>query len=187
MLVGEAGGRLALSYILPALPANLPAAIIVVQHLDTQSDSNLMADAVSRSNSLPIKQAQEGEQLQPGVVYVAPPNEHLFVTPNHTFCLSQAVLVDFSRPSADLLLQSVAASFKDRAITAILSGTGRDGASGVQAIQKMGGKTIALDESTAQFFEMSSAAIATGTVDSILPLDEIAPALVNLVMAKIDE
>ncbi|MBD2040738.1 chemotaxis protein CheB [Microcoleus sp. FACHB-672] len=187
VLVGEAGGRLALSYILPALPANLPAAVIVVQRLDTQSDSSLMADAVSRSNGLPIKQAQEGEQLQPGVVYVAPPNEHLLVTPNGTFCLSSAVLVDFARPSADLLLQSVAASFKDRAITAILSGTGSDGASGVRAIHKMGGKTIAQDETTAQFFEMSSAAIATGTVDSILPLDEIASALVNLVMENSDE
>lgn len=187
VLVGEAGGRLALSYILPALPANLPAAVIVLQRLDTESDSTLMADAVSRSHSLPVKQAQEGEQLQPGVVYVAPPNEHLLVTPKGTFCLSQAVLVDFARPSADLLLQSVAASFKDRAITAILSGTGSDGASGVRAIQKMGGKTIALDETTAQFFEMSRAAIATGTVDSILPLDEIAPALVNLVMANSDE
>lgn len=184
VFVGEAGGRLALSYILPALPANLPAAVIVVQRLDTQSDSTLMVDAVSRPNTLAIKHAQEGERLQPGVVYVASPNQHLFVTPNRTFCLSQALLVDFPRPSADLLLQSVAASFKDRAISVILSGTGTDGTSGVQAIKKMGGKTITQDERSAHAFEMASAAIATGAVDSVLPVDEIAAAVVKLVMAN---
>jgi two-component system chemotaxis response regulator CheB len=182
-LAASAGGLKALSQILRALPLNFPAAIIVVQHPDTQSDSSLIADVLNRSRTLPLKHAQEGELLRPGIVYIAPLNEHLFVTPNGTLCLSQAALVDFTRPSADLLLQSVAASFKERALAVVLSGTGSDGAMGVQAIHKMGGKAIAQDENTSEFFDMPSAAIATGTVDFVLPLNEIVPALVNLVMA----
>lgn len=182
VLAASAGGLSALSQILPALPLNFPATIIVVQHLDSQSDSSLMTDVSSRPAILPLLQAQEGEPLRPGMIYIAPPNQHLFVTPDGTLCLSQAALVDFARPSADLLLQSVAASFKHRAIAVVLSGTGSDGAMGVQAIHKMGGKVIAQDESTSDFFDMPSAAIATGTVDFVRPLNEIASCLVNLVM-----
>lgn len=184
VLVASAGGLSALSQLLRALPLNFPAAIIVVQHLDIQSEPSLITDALSRPTTLPLKHAQEGEPLRPGMVYIAPPNEHLLVTPNGTLCLSQAVLVDFARPSADLLFQSVAASFKNRAIAVVLTGTGSDGGMGVQAIHKMGGKVIAQDESTSEFFDMPSAAIATGTVDFVLPLNEIASALMNLVMIE---
>lgn len=183
VLAASAGGLNALSQVLRALPLNFPAAIILVQHPDTQSDSSLIADVLNRSTTLPLKHAQEGELLRPGIVYIAPLNEYLFVTPNATLCLSQAALVDFTRPSADLLLQSVAASFKERALAVVLSGTGSDGAMGVQVIHKMGGKAIAQDEKTSEFFDMPSAAIATGAVDFVLPLNEIAPALVNLVMS----
>lgn len=183
VLVASAGGLSALSQILRALPLNFPAAIIVVQHLDIQSEPSLITDALSRPTTLPLKHAQEGP-LRPGMVYIAPPNEHLLVTPKGTLCLSQAVLVDFARPSADLLFQSVAASFKDRAIAVVLTGTGNDGSLGVQGIHKMGGKVIAQDENTSEFFDMPSAAIATGTVDFVLPLNEIASALMNLVMTE---
>lgn len=86
------------------------------------------------------------------------------------------------RPSADLLFESVAASFKDRAIAVVLTGTGSDGSMGVQAIKKMGGTVIAQDEKTSELFGMSQAAIRTGAVDFILPLNEIPSALVSLVM-----
>ncbi|HEY9873871.1 MAG TPA: chemotaxis protein CheB [Candidatus Obscuribacterales bacterium] len=181
VLVAEVGGLTALSYILSGLPRDFPAAIVVVQHLDTQSASSLITDIVNRPTTLPLKQAEEGELLQPGIVYFAPPNEHLLVKPDSSFCFSEAVFVDFVRPSADLLLQSVAASFKHRAIAVILSGTGNDGALGVEAIHKMGGIAIAQDKNTSNFFDMPNAAIATGKVDLVLPLDAIASTLVNLV------
>ena len=85
------------------------------------------------------------------------------------------------RPSADLLFESVAASFKERAIAVVLTGTGSDGNMGVCAIKKMGGTVIAQDEQTSEFFGMPASAIRTGSVDHILPLDEIPPALVALV------
>jgi two-component system chemotaxis response regulator CheB len=182
LLAASVGGLKALSQILPAFPPNFPAAIIVVQHLDTQSDPKVMTDTLYRPPSLPLKLAQEGEVLRPGMVYIAPPETHLLVNSKGMFCLSEAVFVDFIRPSADLLFQSVAGSFKERTIAVILSGAGNDGAMGVQAIHKMGGKVIAQDESTCDFFEMPNAAIQTGKVDFVLPVSAIASTLVNLVM-----
>ena len=85
------------------------------------------------------------------------------------------------RPSADLLFESVAASYQDRAIAVVLTGTGVDGSLGAQAIKQMGGTVIAQDEATSEFFGMPEATIKTGQVDFILPLGEIAHALVSLV------
>lgn len=187
VLVGAAGGLKALSQILPALPRDFPAAIVVIQHLDTHTDRSLITDAANRPTTLPLKYVEEGEQLQPGIVYIAPPFAHLLVNSNGTLSLSQAVFVDFLRPSVDLLLQSVAASFKKRAIAVILSGTGSDGVLGVQAIHKMGGKVIAQDESTCEFFEMPNAAIKTGKIDFVLPVSAIASTLVNLAMVDSTE
>jgi len=104
------------------------------------------------------------------------------VNPDGTLSLTQSKLVHFLRPSADLLFESVAASYGERAIAVVLTGTGSDGAMGVKAIKKMGGTVIAQDEATAEFFGMPGAAIQSGSVDFILPLDEIAIALVTLVM-----
>ena len=87
----------------------------------------------------------------------------------------------FVRPSADLLFESVAGSFKERAIALVLSGTGSDGSMGVQAIKKMGGTVLAQDESSSEFFGMPYAAIQTGCVDFVLSLTEIPGALVTLV------
>jgi two-component system chemotaxis response regulator CheB len=180
-LAASAGGLTALSQVLSALPSDFPAAVVVVQHLDPRHRS-LMADILSRRTSLRVKQAEEGDILNSAMVYIAPPNRHLLVNPDGTLSLSQSELVHFVRPSADLLFESVAASHKDRAIAVVLTGTGSDGAMGVQAIKKMGGTVIVQDEKTSEFFGMPAAAIQTGNADFILPLDEIASALVTLVM-----
>ena len=180
-LASSAGGLAALSQVLSALPHDFPAAIAVVQHLDPRHRS-LMADILSRRTALKVKQAEEGDVLNPATVYIASPNRHLLVNPDGTLSLSQSELVHFVRPSADLLFESVAASYKDRAIAVVLTGSGSDGAMGVQAIKKMNGTVIVQDEKTSEFFGMPAAAINTGNVDFILPLDEIASALVTLVM-----
>ena len=141
-----------------------------------------MADILSRRTVLQVKQAAEGESLCPGTVYIAPPNRHLLVNPDGTLSLSQSELVHFVRPSADLLFESVAASYRERAIAVVLTGTGSDGTMGVEAIKKMNGTVIAQDRETSEFFGMPSAAIHSGRVDFILPLNEIPTALVTLVM-----
>ena len=179
-LAASAGGLSALSTVLAGLPADFPAAIAVVQHLDPRHRS-LMADILSRRTRLSVKQAQEGDKLGPATVYIAPPNEHLLVNWDGSLSLTQSELVHFVRPSADLLFESVAASFKDRAIAVVLTGTGSDGNMGVKAIKKMGGTVIAQDEATSEFFGMPGAAIHTGDVDFVLSLEEISSALVALV------
>jgi two-component system chemotaxis response regulator CheB len=134
-LAASAGGLKALSEVLAGLPAEFPAAVVVVQHLDPRYRSR-MADILSRRTALCVREAKEGDALSGSQVYIAPPNRHLLVNPDATLSLSQSELVHFVRPSADLLFESVAASFKHRAIAVVLSGTGSDGSMGVKAIKK---------------------------------------------------
>jgi two-component system chemotaxis response regulator CheB len=180
-LAASAGGLTALSSVLADLPAGFPAGILVVQHLDPRHRS-LMADILSRRTHLEVKQAEEGDRLAGGRVYIAPPNRHLLLNGDGSLSLTQTELVHFVRPSADLLFESVAASYKDRSIAVVLSGSGGDGSMGVKAIKKMGGTVLAQDQRTSEFFGMPGAAIDSGSVDFVLPLEEIAPALVTLVM-----
>jgi len=181
-VAASAGGLGALSQMLEVLPPDFPSAIVVVQHLDPRHRS-LMAEILARRTRLEVKEAIEGEQLRPHTVYIAPPNNHLLVNADGSLSLTQTELVHFVRPSVDLLFESVAASYRDRAIAVVLTGTGSDGAMGVQAIKKMGGTVIAQDEHTSEFFGMPGAAIDTGSVDFVLPLGEISDALVTLVRA----
>jgi two-component system chemotaxis response regulator CheB len=180
-IASSAGGLAALTSTLSALPADFPAAVLVVQHLDPRHRS-LMAEILSRRTALAVVQAVGGEPIVAGTVYVAPPDHHLLANANRTLELAQTELVHFVRPSADLLFESVAAAFRERSIAVVLTGSGSDGAMGVEAIKKMGGTVLAQDESTSEFFSMPGAAIETGKVDFVLPIEEMAPALLSLVV-----
>jgi len=181
-LAASAGGLKALTQVLAALPADFPAAIVVVQHLDPRHRS-LMADLLGKRTPLQVTEAAEGDQLAAGRVFVAPPDRHLLVNPDGTLSLSRSELVHFVRPSADLLFESVAASYRSRSIAVVLSGSGSDGAMGVSAINKTGGTVIVQDEKTSEFPGMPEAARQTGAADFVLPLEEIGPALQKLVNA----
>jgi two-component system, chemotaxis family, protein-glutamate methylesterase/glutaminase len=182
-VAASAGGLSALGHVLSHLPPDFPAAIVVVQHLDPRHRS-LMAEILGRRTSLQVRQAQEGDQLRQGTVYIAPPDHHLLVNSDGTLSLSRSELVHFVRPSADLLFESVAASYQERAIAIVLTGTGSDGSMGIVAIKKLGGTTIAQDEKNAEYSGMPAAAVATKNVDFVLTLDEIAAALITLVMKR---
>jgi len=185
-LASSAGGIAALSEILGSLPGEFPAAIVVVQHLDPRHRS-LMADILRRRTALRVVQAAEGDHIRAGTVYIAPPDRHLLVNANGTLSLSHSELVHFVRPSADLLFESVAASYRTRAIAVVLTGTGSDGSMGIGAIKKMGGTVVAQDQASAEFSGMPGAAIRSGNADFVLPLDEIASALVTLVMKELSK
>lgn len=182
-ICASAGGINALSQVLSALPADFPAAITVVQH-SSRNFPSMLPDILSRRIALPVKQAEEGDVLQPKWVYIAPNNQHLLVNSDGTLSLSRSELVHFVRPSADLLFESVAASFRQQAIAVVLTGTGCDGAVGVKAIKQMGGVAIAQDRATSEFFSMPEAAINTGAVDYVVPLSQIADTLLRLVTVK---
>lgn len=178
-IASSAGGLAALTTLVSNLPSDFSAALLVVQHIDPRHRS-LLADILSRRTPLRNKSAEAGERVVPGTIYTALPDRHLLMDPDGSLSLTRSELVNYLRPSADLLFESVAATYRDRVIAVVLTGTGRDGAAGVEAVKKMGGTVIVQDERTSEFYGMPSAAIATGAVDFVLPIDEIGPALVRL-------
>jgi two-component system chemotaxis response regulator CheB len=133
---------------------------------------------------LTVKQAEHGEVLLPGVVYTAAPDQHLLVGPGK-IQLAHTQLVRFSRPSIDLLFESVAGVYGSRSIAVILSGSGKDGAEGIRIIKEAGGTTIAQVPETAEFRPMPEAAIQTGCVDFVLRLEEIGLKLAELSSRRI--
>jgi two-component system chemotaxis response regulator CheB len=173
----SAGGLNALTELLHPLPADFPA-VVVVQHLDPAHKSHL-APLLTRKAERQVKQAQHGEPILPGVVYVAPPDEHLLVGPGK-IQLAHSQLVHFSRPSIDLLFESVAGMYGSRSIGVVLSGSNRDGSVGIRAIKEAGGTTLAQDPASAEFRVMPQAAVATGCVDFVGPIANLAGVLKDL-------
>lgn len=179
VVASSAGGVQALMQLVSDIPKEFAPPIVVVQHVDPRHRS-LLVEILARRSSLEVSSIEEGTQLAPSTIYVAPPGLHVLVNPDATLSLSRAELVHFVRPSADLLFESAAASFTDQVIAVVLTGTGEDGARGTKAVKAMGGTIIVQDEATSAYFGMPGAAIAAGCVDFILPLDEIGNALMTL-------
>ncbi len=181
-MAASAGGLQALSVILGGLPADFPAAIAIVMHLAPDHKS-ILAEILSRRTYLVVKQAHTGDVLCPACVFIAPPNQHLSVANNGRLKLSSSAAEknNYSRPSAEPLFASVAEIYKQNAIAVVLTGGDGDGSFGVQIISNHGGKVIAQDRPTSQDFSMPETSIKTGDVDFILPLEEIAPKLIELV------
>jgi two-component system, chemotaxis family, protein-glutamate methylesterase/glutaminase len=181
-VASSAGGITALGHLLAGLPAGLAVPVVIVQHLDPRHQT-VIADVLGRRSNLPVKLAAAGERPRPGTAYVAPPNHHLLVGAGGLFSLSSSELVHFVRPSADLLFESVAATYGNRAIAVVLTGSGSDGAMGVTAVKARGGTVIVQDPETADFKGMPEAAVATNAGDFVLPLEEIAAVVHALVQA----
>lgn len=181
-LGASAGGLNALSQVLKTLSLDFPSSIVVVQHL-APGHKSWIASLLGRSTQLKVKQAEHGEILLPGTVYTAPPDEHLLVGPGK-IQLAHTQLVHFSRPSIDLLFESVSGTYGARSIGVVLSGSGKDGAAGIRTIKEAGGVTIAQDPDTAEFRHMAEAAIETGCIDFILPLEKIGEKLAGLCSAQ---
>ena len=179
-IAASAGGITALGRVLGSLPGGFPVPVLVVQHLDPRHKT-VIAEVLGRRARIPVKLAGEGEKAEPGTIYVSPPNRHLLVGADGVLTLSNSELVHFVRPSADLLFESVAGSYGPRAIACVLTGTGSDGAMGASAVKSRGGTVIAEDPGTAEFKGMPEAVVASGSVDFILPLDEIATVIRGLV------
>jgi two-component system, chemotaxis family, protein-glutamate methylesterase/glutaminase len=179
-VASSAGGITALGRLLGGLPKDFPVPVVIVQHLDPRHET-IIAEVLGRKTALPVQLAAEGDIPGPGNVYIAPPNHHLLVSAEKTLTLSSSELVHFVRPSADLLFESVAASYGPQAIACVLTGTGSDGATGACAVRQRGGTVIAEDPELAEFKGMPGAVVASGVVDFILPLGEIAPVIRQLV------
>lgn len=182
-IAASAGGITALGRVLGGLPADFPVPVVVVQHLDPRHKT-IIAEVLGRRARLPVRLASEGDKAQPATIYIAPPNHHLLVGAGGLLTLSSSELVHFVRPSADLLFESVAGAYGPRAIACVLTGTGSDGTMGASAVKSRGGTVIAEDPELAEFKGMPESVVAAGSVDFILPLDEIAGVIHGLVQAS---
>lgn len=176
----SAGGVTALQAVLSMLPAEFDGVILIVLHLGREHPS-MLPQILQRKTTLRVKTAEDGETVERGTIYVAGPDQHLLLNADGTISLTHTELVHFVRPSADLLFESVAAAAGEYALGIILTGTGTDGALGASAIKKRGGRVIAQDEATSEYFGMPGSAIAQGSADRVLPLDEIAGAMTSFV------
>jgi two-component system chemotaxis response regulator CheB len=178
-VAASAGGVTALRTLIDALPPDLPAAVLVVQHLDPLGQSQL-AHILQRRSQLHVVEAVNGAVPEDGCVYVAPPGRHLVVADDGSLGLTDTPVRHWVRPSADELFESVARHYAGRAIAVVLTGTGSDGAEGSHAVQLQGGTVVVQDPATSEFSGMPRAAIRAGTVTTVVPLTEIAGTLVTL-------
>lgn len=181
-IVASLGGLEALPEVLAALPADFPAALAVCQHVGPQSPLTLPR-LFGRRSRLPAVYAVDAEPLTGGRVYIAPPDQHLLVSRDRRVVLSRSRRVKCCRPAGDPLLVSAAAAYGERTLGVVMTGLNTDGAAGAQAIKWTGGMVLAQDHTTCRASGMPRAAIATGCVDLVLPLEALGRAIVALVMA----
>ena len=173
------GGLGALERILGDLPGDFATPIAVAQHRSAGSGSDGLAKLLSRHSPVPVVDVEDKQPIERGRVYLAPPDYHLHVDEG-SFSLSMDDAVLFSRPSIDVLFESAAEGYRERLIAVVLTGANEDGAAGVGVVKRLGGHVIVQNPVEAERSEMPRAAMRAATADSVLSLEAIAPALVEL-------
>jgi len=168
----SAGGVEALSMLLAALPASCRLSFFIVLHIPRERPS-LLAEVFGGRCALPVKEAEDKEPIQPGTVYVAPPDYHLLIDRGPAFALSSDEPVHFSRPSIDVLFDSAADIYGERLVGVILTGANQDGAEGLAAVGRAGGRTVVQDPVSAAVAYLPEAALKEGPVDLVLSLAQL--------------
>jgi two-component system chemotaxis response regulator CheB len=175
------GGPAALMTILRRLPHDFPLPILVVNHIG-EKFGTLLAEWLDSQSPLGVSCAVDGELLPPvgqGRVILAPPACHVVVLGGRLHLTDDAERYS-CRPSVDILFESVARELGNRAIACLLTGMGKDGAAGLLAVRRSGGRTLAQDEATSTIFGMPQEAIRIGAAEKIVGLHEVAPTLMAL-------
>lgn len=171
------GGPRALQEVIPLFPKDIPAAILIVQHMPPGFTKSL-ADRLDSLSYINVKEAQSGDVLKPGCAYLAPGDFHMVLnrlnSDEYKIELNKNPQVTGHRPSVNVMMDSVAGIVTNKNIIAVMmTGMGSDGSEGILKIKKNGGKTIAQDEDTCVVYGMPKSAVAVGAVDKIVPLQEI--------------
>jgi len=176
------GGPNALQDIISKLPKDFPVPVVIAQHLPPNF-TGLFAERLNQLSNVEVKEAEEGEPIRKGTVFIAPGRGHMRVVRkrimNTVINISENKENYIYRPSVDALMLSVAENFSSHALGIILTGMGNDGEKGMRAIKNAGGKTIAESEDTCVVYGMPRAVIEAGLADKIVPLDEIAGEIIN--------
>lgn len=175
-LVASSGGLDALTQVLAKLPGDLPAAVLVVQHLQPEHPSQLAAILDHRTD-LTVATARNGDELLPSRVLVAPEGRHLLVTSEARIGLIDSGTLPPSRPSADLMLATLAVTCGPRVLAVVLTGKGTDAQAGIRAVAYCGGTVLAQDQATSAHFGMPGAAIDTTLVEQVVALPDIADSI----------
>ena len=182
LVIGSStGGPEALAKVVPALPANLPVPILLVQHMPPVF-TRQFAQRLDRLSALRVVEAVDGTPLVPGTIHLAPGDHHLVVRSTGrglTTALNQAPPENFCRPAVDPLFRSAVAAFDGAVLAVVLTGMGSDGRDGAAAIREAGGTVVVQDQATSVVWGMPGAVASAGLADEILPLDRIAETIVR--------
>jgi len=173
------GGPSALERLLPRLPTDFPAGVLIVQHMPAQFTAAL-AERLDRLSSLRVREAREGDRISTGTVLIAPGDYHVVVAPGGVLELMQSPPVNGCRPSADVTFQSAAPVYGGRMIGVVMTGMGNDGALGLAAVRAAGGHVVAQDRESSVLWGMPKAAVDAGVVHDVVTLDLLAPLLRRL-------
>jgi len=174
------GGTEAIREVLERLPPDTPG-VVIVQHIPPRF-STAFAERMNRQTDLVVKEAADGDRVMPGHAYVAPGDRHLTIARDgarYVCRLNDDPPVNRHRPSVDVLFRSVARAAGTNACAAILTGMGADGAEGMKELRELGVYTVAQDEATSVVWGMPGEAVKRGAAQEVLPLDEIADALLR--------
>jgi two-component system response regulator WspF len=174
----SAGGPAAIARVLEGLPRGFPAAVVIVQHVDERFAPG-MAEWLSRSSPLPVRVAQEGERVTAGTALLSGTNDHLVLKSADRLGYEREPKDLAYRPSVDVFFESVSAKWPGDAVGVLLTGMGRDGAKGLKTLRNKGFYTIAQDEATSAVYGMPKAAATLGAAVDVLPLERIAPRLID--------
>lgn len=172
VVAASTGGPATLMKFVPYFPKDFPGAVILVQHMPGSFTSQF-SQQLQEVAQIRVKEAEAGEIIVPGQLYICPGSHHMRVSPTGRVSLDDGPRIGGYRPCADLTLDSAADYAGPMSIGIILTGMGNDGAKGVQTIKNVGGHVIAQDEATAVIFGMPQEAIKTGAVDQTLPIETI--------------
>ncbi|WP_417692391.1 chemotaxis protein CheB [Pseudomonas sp.] len=175
----SAGGVEALLKVFGQLPKGFGVPILVVLHLPDERDSQ-MAQVFGHRLAIPVQEAQDKQNIQPGTLYVASPGYHLSVEADRSLSLSLEEPVHHSRPSIDVLFESAADAFGPNLLAVVLTGANNDGAQGLARVRELGGITVVQDPDEAQVSTMPEAALALQEPDHILTLQGIGQLLAAL-------
>ncbi|HWG77530.1 MAG TPA: chemotaxis response regulator protein-glutamate methylesterase [Steroidobacteraceae bacterium] len=174
------GGTEAIRQVLSRLPADCPG-VVIAQHIP-RAFSQQFATRMDGCSALSVQEASDGALIQPGRAYIAPGDRHLLVERDgsHYRCrLRDEAPINRHRPSIDLLFTSMARELGEKGIGVILTGMGADGARGLQQMRANGAYTLAQDEASSVVWGMPGAAVALGAVDRVVPIEQIAAALLS--------